>query len=68
ALPKLASNGIIAIDNSYWRGSFLNKDLREKKKSASNVFEMHEWIKNQKDLKAIFVPFLDGLTLIRRLN
>ena len=68
ALPKLSSNGIIAIDNSYWRGSFLNKDIREKKKSATSVFEMHEWIKQQRNLKAIFVPFLDGLTLIRRLN
>ena len=68
ALPKLSSNGIIAIDNSYWRGSFLRESVRVKKKSAQNIFELHTWIRNQKNLKAIFVPFLDGLTLIQKLK
>lgn len=68
ALPKLSGDGLIAIDNSYWRGSFLRESVRAKKKSAQNIFELHNWIRKQKDLKAIFVPFLDGLTLIQKLN
>ncbi|MBC76874.1 MAG: hypothetical protein CME64_12745 [Halobacteriovoraceae bacterium] len=67
ALPKLSSDGLIAIDNSYWRGSFLNASVRAKKKSAQSIHELHTWIGNQKNLKSIFVPFLDGLTLIKKL-
>ena len=55
-------------NNSYWRGSFLRESVRVKKKSAQNIFELHTWIRNQKNLKAIFVPFLDGLTLIQKLK
>lgn len=66
ALPRLSDNGLIAIDNSYWRGSFLNANLRESKKSAANIYELHEWIKNHPKIEAIFLPFADGLSLIRK--
>lgn len=63
---KLSRNGIVAIDNSYWRGSFLDKRIVEKKKSAQKVAELHRYIRDQKDISAIFVPFADGLTLLRK--
>ncbi|MEX0798616.1 MAG: class I SAM-dependent methyltransferase [Bacteriovoracaceae bacterium] len=66
ALKRLSPLGIIAVDNSFWRGSFLNSTIRDRKKSAQKVFEMHEWIKGRQDLQAVFAPFMDGLTLIRK--
>ena len=66
AAPKLSAKGLIAIDNSFWRGSFLNPELRIKKKSAANIYELHAWIKAQTDLSAVFVPYTDGLTLLKK--
>lgn len=66
ALPKLSPKGVIAIDNSYWRGSFLRKQVRERKASAAKVYELHRWIEAQRDYQAVFIPYVDGLTLIRR--
>lgn len=65
-VPKLSKGGLIAIDNSFWRGSFLKKELREKKASARGVAELHEYIREQKELASIFVPFSDGLTLLKK--
>ncbi len=67
-LPKLSSNGFVAIDNSFWRGSFLDKSFRENKKSARNIGELHDFIKERKNLTSVFVPFADGLSLIRKSN
>lgn len=66
ALPKLSRNGLIAIDNSYWRGSFLDPETRAKKASAEKVHELHQWIGKHQEIEAVFIPFLDGLTLVRK--
>ena len=66
ALPRLSSRGLIAIDNSFWRGSFLNEEVRASKQSAAKIFELHQWIKERRDLQAVFLPFADGLTLVRK--
>ena len=66
ASRKLSKGGLIAVDNSFWRGSFLDQEVRSRKKSAAKVHEMHQWIKSQHELEAVFVPFVDGLTLLRR--
>lgn len=66
AVPKLSAKGLIAIDNSYWRGSFLNPELRTRKQSAANIHELHSWIKGQSGLSAVFVPYTDGLTLLKK--
>jgi len=62
---KLSKGGVVAIDNSYWRGSFLDETLSETKKSAKNIKELHEFIKNSDQWDAVFIPFVDGLTLLR---
>lgn len=61
---KMSKDGIVLIDNSYWRGSFLDKDLRETKQSAKNIHQLHEYVKNSKKWKSVFVPFKDGLTVL----
>lgn len=65
-IKKLSSHGVVAIDNSYWRGSFLDKDLSQHKESAIKIKDLHCWIKDNKSLKSVFLPFRDGLTLISK--
>jgi caffeoyl-CoA O-methyltransferase len=64
--PKLASGAMIAVDNSYWRGSFLDEEFLSKK-SAKNIKELHEFIKESKDFKSCFLPFRDGLSLLLKI-
>lgn len=67
ARPKLSKNSLVLIDNSYWRGSFLDPSMVHKK-SASNIKELHEYIAVQKHFEAIFIPYRDGVTLLRKLS
>jgi predicted O-methyltransferase YrrM len=61
---KMKSGAIVLIDNSYWRGSFLDEELRMKKASAKNIYELHEYIKNSQLWKSTFIPFVDGVTVL----
>lgn len=62
---KITSNGLVLIDNSYWRGSFLNPDINQKKKTAKNIKELHEYIKQSDFWDSVFVPYEDGVSLLR---
>ena len=64
--PKLCSGGIVLIDNSYWRGSFLDDEIVKKKSSAKKIRELHEYIKHSNDWSASFIPFKDGLTILTK--
>lgn len=64
AEKKLSTGAIVLIDNSYWRGSFLDKEIRESKKSAKNIFDLHENIKNNSSFTSVFLPFKDGLSVL----
>lgn len=64
--PKLNPGAVVLVDNSYWRGSFLNPELVAKKRSAANIYELHEYIKNSPLWKASFVPFEDGISLLTK--
>lgn len=67
AKDKLSAQGVVAIDNSYWRGSFLDVETHHKK-SSKNMARLHEWIKQQSTFQASFIPFKDGLTLLSKLR
>lgn len=62
---KISDNGLVIIDNSYWRGSFLDPELCETKLTAKNIKELHLFIKESNDWDAVFIPYVDGLTLLR---
>jgi len=62
---KITANGLVAIDNSFWRGSFMYDEMVEKKKSARKIKELHDYISASEFWTAIFLPFTDGLTLLR---
>ncbi len=66
AYPKLSRGGIVAIDNSYWRGSFLDPELVIKKQSARNIAELHAYLTNSSAWEGVFIPFRDGLSLLRK--
>ena len=66
AYPKLSKNGHVAIDNSYWRGSFLDSDKEGMKNSAKQISELHSSIKDSEKYKKVFLPFRDGLTLLQK--
>lgn len=63
-INKLSARGVIIIDNSYWRGSFLDEKLSETKQSAKQIKELHSWIKSNSKINASFIPFRDGISLI----
>jgi predicted O-methyltransferase YrrM len=65
---KISRNGLVIIDNSYWRGSFLDEGLSETKMTAKNIKELHKFIKESQDWDAVFIPFVDGLTLLRSIS
>lgn len=64
--PRLSDDGIVLIDNSYWRGSFLDEEILKTKQSAQNIKELHDHIKVSKNWSAIFVPYIDGLTILQK--
>lgn len=61
---KISLNGIVAIDNSYWRGSFLSPQQVASKQSAARIKELHDYIRASNFWESIFIPFEDGLTLL----
>lgn len=65
AIKRLSEHGLIAIDNSYWRGSFLDPQMQHKS-SAMAVAKLHQYVASLEEFEAIFIPYLDGLTLIQR--
>ena len=64
--PKMKEGSIVLIDNSFWRGSFLDSESLLKKESARKIAQLHDYIKNSRDWSAIFIPYLDGLSILRK--
>lgn len=65
--PKLSTGASVLIDNSFWRGSFLDLDQRSKHSSAQAIFNLHQNIKDSKGFEKIFIPFKDGVSLLRKI-
>jgi predicted O-methyltransferase YrrM len=61
--PKLTKNALIIIDNSFWRGSFLDESCEQH--SAVGIRKFHQYLKESNDLNAYFIPFVDGITLVQ---
>jgi caffeoyl-CoA O-methyltransferase len=64
AKEKLSANGVIAIDNAFWRGLFLDKD--NTKSSAKKIGEMHQALKDDGSWNKTFLPFRDGVILLSK--
>lgn len=68
AEKKLTQDGVVVIDNAFWRGSFLDAELVEKKVSAQNMKALHDYVKASSLWDAHFLPFSDGVILLTRKN
>lgn len=66
SFERLSDGALIIIDNSYWRGSFLDPGLQNKK-SSQNILQLHEYLKRSTQFQSIFLPFKDGISLLRKL-
>lgn len=62
---KLSREGIVVIDNAYWRGSFLDPKLNQQENSAKAIKELHDYIQHSSFWLASFLPFQDGVILLR---
>ena len=63
---RMKTNSLVFIDNSYWRGSFLNSEQVKNKQSARNIYELHQYIKESKAWESCFVPYIDGLSILKK--
>ena len=66
--PKMNDGGLVIIDNSFWKGTFLEKDLSQNNQSAKNINELHEFIQNTQKWNRCFLPFRDGIFALEKLS
>ncbi len=66
AKEKMSKNGIIIIDNAFWRGLFLDKSTS--KNSAKAIGDLHSELANDKSWNKSFLPFRDGVILLSKLD
>jgi caffeoyl-CoA O-methyltransferase len=62
---KIKKDALVIIDNAFWKGSFLETHPDISKKSSQSIKELHEYFKTNKDWHVSFIPYLDGLLLLK---
>jgi len=63
---KVKNGGFILADNVLWNGKVLKKPLPSDTETKA-IKEFNEFIKNDKRVENLLLPFRDGLMLIRKL-
>jgi caffeoyl-CoA O-methyltransferase len=63
-LPRLAPDGLIAIDNVLWGGAVLDEADRSADAVAIRAF--NDAMAEREDLEVVMLPIADGLTLLSR--
>ena len=72
---KLSANGVVIVDNAFWKGNIkniLDEDpvcSFHKKMSKSSIIgirKFYQYILDSKEWKVTFIPFDDGILLINR--
>lgn len=69
-LPMLKADGIIICDNVYFRGYAIDPEQAPKrlKRLAQKMSHFNEWLMANSDVKTIFVPVGDGLSISTKNN
>ena len=62
SLKLLSSTGIIAIDNTWWKGEVLQPE----DETSKIIAQFNQQILQHPDIEVLMLPVRDGLTLIRR--
>jgi caffeoyl-CoA O-methyltransferase len=65
-IPKLRKGGFILVDNVLWSGKVL-PDCRESDKETVCIREFNNFIKNDKRIEKLLLPFRDGIYILRKL-
>lgn len=63
---QIRIGGVILADNVWWDGKLIDEKAKDKKTEALRVF--NEKIKNDTRIEKIFLPFRDGLFLMRKIK
>lgn len=65
--PKMNPGSIVLIDNSFWRGSFLDPALAKEHASAMRMAELHFYLREDTSVwDSLFIPYSDGLSVLRK--
>jgi caffeoyl-CoA O-methyltransferase len=64
-LPRLASRGLIAADNTLWSGRVL-EPAAEDDESTRAIVEFNDHVRADPRVTCVMLPIRDGVTLIRR--
>jgi predicted O-methyltransferase YrrM len=65
-LPKLRTGGFILVDNVLWSGKVL-PDNRDNDKETVCIREFNNFIKKDKRIEKLLLPFRDGIYILRTL-
>ncbi|TAE51607.1 MAG: O-methyltransferase [Cytophagia bacterium] len=63
---QIRIGGVILADNVWWDGKLIDEKAKDKKTEALRIF--NEKIKNDTRIEKIFLPFRDGLFLMRKIK
>src|SRR6266545_3400221 len=64
ALPLLAENGLIVIDNVLWSGRVLEEDVDE---STRAIKEFNEHVRTDPRVLSVMLTVRDGMTLVQKI-
>ena len=65
ALPKLSSNGLIAVDNTLWSGAVLEPDAEDAGDSTRALAAFNDMVVADERVVCVMLTVRDGVTLIR---
>jgi caffeoyl-CoA O-methyltransferase len=65
-LPKLAPNGLIAIDNTLWSGRVLDHGAAEDDANTRALVDLNDALARDERVSCVMLTVRDGITLIRR--
>lgn len=66
-LPKLADNGVIAVDNVLWNGRVLNTKENDDADTRA-IADFNAFVRNDRRVECVMLTIRDGVTLIRKVD
>ncbi len=65
SLDLLNKEGLVIIDNVFWHGEVVNKDINDK--ITKSIRDLNDFISKDKRIEKVMVPFGDGMTVCRKI-
>lgn len=64
--PKLSENALVIIDNTFLKGKIVDPEF-EHRKAVIAMKALHQHLLKSKQFQPVFLPFLDGVTILSKL-